>query len=496
MDPIHIRGTVFAGLVSLALLSACGSGVVHSGGDGASEAGTDAWVDSGSVLDARVDSAVDGAADPVCGDGVIEGTEACDDGLENSDIAPDACRSDCTLPRCGDAVRDLQRGEACDDGNTDDGDGCGADCAIYEVEVGLGIFGIAYDITKDNNGVVHIVWKSGGSLRYGQIDNGLVVNTEDIPSSNGVNTRYNRPRLAVRPDGATVHLSWNGMPGVTLYHTWRDASGDWNREPVWDRGSTAYYVACSSTAVDLTGGVHIVAQRWEDPGTDPTPVVYWKKPSNGSWTGPVVVQSVGSPNNRHWRDTSMFNDETGGIHAVWKDGARPGKYRYTSNGGDLGTETTIDIPVPPDPQINSVSFGDLFVTANGDVHHTFLTYPVQQIWYEVKRSGTTTFGEPSAIGPINNDESEGYENPWPVIAVDVYGRVFTSWAENRGGSTIPYVMLGYSEGSMWTTQEVTTTANIDTSSAPAMTAVNDLVYLVYRDTSGELRLVNYRHSPP
>ncbi len=484
-----------AGLVALAFSASCGSGVVHSNPDGAVDGGMDAWTGEDGGPDARADSAVDAAA-PICGNGVIEGLEACDEGSDNSDTVPDACRGDCTLPRCGDGVRDVLGAEACDDGNTDDGDGCSASCRFYEVEHNLGISAVAYDITKDNNGVVHMVWKVGASLRYGQIDNGLVINAEDIPNSGGVNARYNRPRLAVRPDGATVHLSWNAAPGGTLYHAWRDAAGVWHREVVWDRGATLYYVACSSTAVDLTGAVHIIAQRWEEGSTDPTPVVYWRKPNGGVWSNLVSVQPVASPNNRQWRDTSMFTDEAGGVHAVWKDGARPGKYRYTVSGGNLGTAPTVDIPVPPDPLINSVSFGDLFVTPNGDVHHTFLTYNLQQIWYEVKRSGSSTFGEPSLVGPMNNDETTGYENPWPVMAVDSHNRIFTSWAENRGGSTVPHVVLGYSGASGWTTLDVTNTASINLSSAPAMTAVGDLVYLVYRDASGELRLVNYRLSPP
>ncbi|OGJ68338.1 hypothetical protein A3B61_03300 [Candidatus Peribacteria bacterium RIFCSPLOWO2_01_FULL_53_10] len=39
-----------------------------------------------------------------------------------------ACRNDCSPPRCGDSVRDLQ--EYCDDGNTLDGDGCSAACQL------------------------------------------------------------------------------------------------------------------------------------------------------------------------------------------------------------------------------------------------------------------------------------------------------------------------------------------------------------------------------
>lgn len=39
---------------------------------------------------------------------------------------PSACRTDCTVPGCGDGV--LDGGETCDDGNTVGGDGCSADC--------------------------------------------------------------------------------------------------------------------------------------------------------------------------------------------------------------------------------------------------------------------------------------------------------------------------------------------------------------------------------
>ncbi len=39
---------------------------------------------------------------------------------------PSACRTDCTVPRCGDGR--LDGGEVCDDGNTTSGDGCADDC--------------------------------------------------------------------------------------------------------------------------------------------------------------------------------------------------------------------------------------------------------------------------------------------------------------------------------------------------------------------------------
>ena len=49
---------------------------------------------------------------PWCGDGLVEADEACDDATANSDVMPDACRTDCTPAHCGDGVKDT--GEQCD----------------------------------------------------------------------------------------------------------------------------------------------------------------------------------------------------------------------------------------------------------------------------------------------------------------------------------------------------------------------------------------------
>lgn len=78
----------------------------------------------------------------ICGDGIVNGMEACDDGGELG-----GCNDDCTAiedgwtclrpgvpcilaPRCGDGT--LSPGEQCDDANTDDDDGCSAECLVEE----------------------------------------------------------------------------------------------------------------------------------------------------------------------------------------------------------------------------------------------------------------------------------------------------------------------------------------------------------------------------
>ena len=61
-----------------------------------------------------------------CGDGLLGPGEVCDNGPNNSDSLPDACRTSCTPARCGDLVIDSL--EQCDDGNQVGGDGCGPTC--------------------------------------------------------------------------------------------------------------------------------------------------------------------------------------------------------------------------------------------------------------------------------------------------------------------------------------------------------------------------------
>jgi cysteine-rich repeat protein len=62
----------------------------------------------------------------ICGNGVVQGSETCDDGNE---VETDTCKNDCTPNVCGDGV--VRSGvEQCDDGNAVDGDGCESTCVV------------------------------------------------------------------------------------------------------------------------------------------------------------------------------------------------------------------------------------------------------------------------------------------------------------------------------------------------------------------------------
>ena len=63
----------------------------------------------------------------VCGDGVKQANaEQCDSGGVDSAT----CDADCTMPTCPDGHRNAAAGEQCDDGNTDNTDGCTSACKL------------------------------------------------------------------------------------------------------------------------------------------------------------------------------------------------------------------------------------------------------------------------------------------------------------------------------------------------------------------------------
>ncbi|MEZ4454114.1 MAG: DUF4215 domain-containing protein [Nannocystaceae bacterium] len=83
--------------------------------------------------------------EPVCGDGVVEGDEFCDDG---NDVDVDDCKNDCSAHECGDGT--LYKGiEECDDGNLDSTDECTEKCE--DAECGDGYVHAGYEACDDGD---------------------------------------------------------------------------------------------------------------------------------------------------------------------------------------------------------------------------------------------------------------------------------------------------------------------------------------------------------
>jgi len=83
----------------------------------------------------------------VCGNGVLETGEQCDDGNNNNF---DGCSEHCTIEICGTCGNGkVESGEECDDGNTNNGDGCSSICQFEKC--GNGVLNDGEDCDDGNN---------------------------------------------------------------------------------------------------------------------------------------------------------------------------------------------------------------------------------------------------------------------------------------------------------------------------------------------------------
>lgn len=68
------------------------------------------------------------AVTATCGNGLIEPGEVCDD---HNNLDGDGCSANClSVEACGNGIVDVAAGEECDDGNTNNNDGCTSDCKL------------------------------------------------------------------------------------------------------------------------------------------------------------------------------------------------------------------------------------------------------------------------------------------------------------------------------------------------------------------------------
>ena len=125
----------------------CGDGITEACEE-CDDIGESATCDTNCTVAVCGDSTINVTAGEICDDGVNDGTgpglcepgcaapAQCGNGLietgeECDDTGESAiCDADCTAVACGDGVLNVLAGEECDDGNNVDGDGCQADCTL------------------------------------------------------------------------------------------------------------------------------------------------------------------------------------------------------------------------------------------------------------------------------------------------------------------------------------------------------------------------------
>jgi cysteine-rich repeat protein len=96
----------------------------------------------------NLDSCTNTCTNARCGDGFVQAGEECDDGnLVNND---DSCKNNCMLPACGDGIQ--QSGEECDDGNDNNNDSCTDQCKSASCGDGFVQSGEECDDANTRNG--------------------------------------------------------------------------------------------------------------------------------------------------------------------------------------------------------------------------------------------------------------------------------------------------------------------------------------------------------
>ncbi len=209
-----------------------------------------------------------------CGDGILNGSgEVCDDGnLYNFDCCSDTCKLEpnctCTAPDpgqkpqqtctttlvCGDGKRDP--GEACDDKNTNSGDGCSADCSNVESGYTCPTAGVACTLAKVPCG--NAVFDVGEACDDGNTSGGDGCSADCKIEPGYVCTQLGAPctTLAFCGDGATQPARGescddaNATAGDGCSPTCR-IEGGWACSTVTSPSTCNYTVACGDKKLGL-----------------------------------------------------------------------------------------------------------------------------------------------------------------------------------------------------------------------------------------------------
>ncbi|MBN2671611.1 MAG: DUF4215 domain-containing protein [Deltaproteobacteria bacterium] len=255
----------------------------------------------------------------VCGDQVVEGTEACDDGNNNMgdgctpfcDKEPDCNAGACTST-CGDGLLLTSVGEECDDGNARNGDGCTADCLVEDgfqcvqppigdtMTVPIVYRDFDYDHpdfengvsgqTEGNPGMVEDMLDADGKPVYtGAVNNAHVASTSSFEQwfrdSSVSDTVVDELVLYDNGSGGFVNR-WGDDGEPFVYYS----------DAVWcgQGGGTGcdLYPGCVEGAVDADG--NDISALYETYGVCQDPCVYWG-PENTSACMVIGLPMEGNP---------------------------------------------------------------------------------------------------------------------------------------------------------------------------------------------------------
>jgi len=188
----------------------CGDGFVWGGEEECDEGGENS--------DTQPDACRTNCRAAWCGDGVIDSSETCDNGPENSDTEPDACRTDCRAAWCGDGV--IDSGETCDNGpeNSDtEPNACRTNCLPASCGDGVLDTGEECDNGGANSDTASDACRT--NCRLPRCGDGVVDTGEDCDDGNNISG-----------DGCSWSCEMENLP---VLHWVSNSSTGWNNETVY-----------------------------------------------------------------------------------------------------------------------------------------------------------------------------------------------------------------------------------------------------------------------
>jgi hypothetical protein len=352
-----------------------------------------------------------------------------------------------------------------------------------------------YDLLVDGSGNVHILWSESGYFYYGRVvynaaSGQFRISGKEYTNVNmyvdGMLNWFTQPRAAVRRDGQTFHFVW----GDALKHAWRNSQGVWSKETVRTI-SGVQKCRAPSVVVGDDETVHVLYGYYDGSnGYDPTHLIYQRKPSGGSWSGYLEIDSAGYWAGAEWRNPVMALDAQGGIHASWSNqiywmtpegGAA--RYRYAPAGSSLESSPTVIIPRAPGVLMSGV--GNIFVDSSGKVHRTICSSD-SSIDYSSKPSGSS--GSWAATTRPSIGLLQTPEDSWASLTTDNCGRVLVAFADGSTPEAYPNVYLSVLDQGVWSKTTVSTSAGLGFFRQPALAAGGGTLFLLWRENSGLLYL--------
>ena len=355
-----------------------------------------------------------------------------------------------------------------------------ARAAFAQASYDLGVQGAMADMAADAQGTLHLLWVEGITLQYGQVDAGVVVGQQTVGTI--PDTVFCRPRIAVRPDGGSVHTVWHtssAAPHDTIVHAWREGDGSWQQEEVWGY-STDYAYWWETVAVDSSETVQLLA-GWApraDPCQGQSRIASARKPQGGTFS---AVAWLAPDDCQNYDNVVMATDPSGGVHGRWAvtgggDLSKYLRYVHAEPGGDLAASDVEELQGAA--TVNSMGMGDLYAAADGTVHFAINAYENGvNVDYAV-RAADGSFSTPVRIaGPITNAKEIT-----PSIGVDAWGNVYVLWGGEAMGAV---VRLATYTGGGWTIADLDNAAGMnDDNIKPRVVVAGEEIYALWRTGTG------------